>query len=542
MLPELTLKKQTHYKQTKDVPARLILAGLVKTEKFQSEYRAIPHTWLLLFLFFVLLGLLSLPIISLRFMDSREPLSRIYVFSLLVACVSGTALITLFFLDVVWVHNVRDSSDDQLKKTAENIKAVFEDELEKTVNLLRAYDDSDDFEKDFAYVTEGEYFHSSDLSYHHFCAAEANLKCSGYPKEDRWVARKEYPYLCNENNKKAFPYHCDYEQVFWVDPHKKVRITWTTQPEFYLQTSNVSLAHREYVNRIQDPDPKSSLWHTKDGHSFYAQPLHALGSGKHQVVLSMASSRRKQEDSQTGSPHKWVAAIETEFQFLKSAAIPDGAGFDVIEDDSGKVLFHSDENESLWENFFEETDNDPQLKAHVFSRTAGEFQGTYWGKGHSFYSIPLPHVPWSLVVFRNKELFRTINFEALILACALFALYTFISLIVSAAIWLCNKARRRKMSMSWFWPDPDRPYWYYTVIASIFFLVVSYGWGLALLQPMPYCLFFYTSSQLDWLMVSDKRLPKVHPRNIPQTIASSPCLRDYFIPPALFSFANGSIL
>ena len=236
VLPELTLEKQTHYKQTKAVPARLILAGIVKTEKFQSEYRAIPHTWLLLFLFFVLLGLLSLPVIHLWFMDSREPLSPIHVFSLLIACVSGTALITLFFLDVVWFHNVRHSLDEQLRKTAEIIKVAFENKLEKTVNLLRAYDDSDDFEKDFAYVTEGEYFHSSDLSYHHFCAAEANLKCGGYSKEDRWVARKEYPYLCNENNKKAFPHHCDYDSVFWVDPDKNVRITWITKPEFYLQT------------------------------------------------------------------------------------------------------------------------------------------------------------------------------------------------------------------------------------------------------------------------------------------------------------------
>ena len=299
-------------------------------------------------------------------MDSRELLSHIHVLSLLIACVSGTALITLFFLDVVWFHNVRHSLDEQLRKTAEIIKVAFENKLEKTVNLLRAYDDSDDFEKDFAYVTEGEYFHSSDLSYHHFCAAEANLKCGGYSKEDRWVARKEYPYLCNENNKKAFPHHCDYDSVFWVDPDKNVRITWITKPEFYLQTSNVSLAHREYVNRIQDPDPKSSLWHTTSGHPFYAQPLHALGSGKHQVVLSMASSHREQEDSQTRSSPKWVAAIETEFQFLKSVAIPDGTGFDVIEDDSGKVLLHSDENESLWENFFEETDNKPTTQGPCF--------------------------------------------------------------------------------------------------------------------------------------------------------------------------------
>ena len=81
-LPGLTSKEQTNYGQRSDIPARLILAGLVKTEKFQSEYRAIPHTWLLLFLLFVLLGLLGLPIIHLTLMDHREPVRPMTVLSL----------------------------------------------------------------------------------------------------------------------------------------------------------------------------------------------------------------------------------------------------------------------------------------------------------------------------------------------------------------------------------------------------------------------------------------------------------------------------
>lgn len=473
MLPQLTIEKETNYGQT-TAPARLILAGLVKTEKFQSEYRAIPPTWLLLFLFFVLLGLLSLPIIHLGSMDYRERLRSIHVFSLLVACVAGTGLITLLFLDLVWLNNVRDNLNEQLKETADGIKEVFKDELEKTLGLLRAYDQSDDFEDDFNCVTQGKDCPVSYFTYPHACAEESNRKCGWGSKEDkdRWVARKEYPYLCNENNKKAFPYHCDYDHVVWVDPDKKARITWTTKPEYYHETSKVSLAHRDYVNRILDPDPKSALWHTKDGHPFYAQSLHSLGTGKHMVILSMESSLSEQEESskeKSQEPTKWVAAIETKFQFLKSVTIPEDTGFDVIEDEKGRVLFHSDENESLWENFFEETDDDPQLKAHVFSRTDGAFQGTYWGKRYSFYSIPLPHVPWSLVVFRNKELFRTANFEAILLASALFALYIVIFGIVPVAIWLFNKARRRKMSMSWFWPNPDRYDCYYISIGLIFF-------------------------------------------------------------------------
>ena len=479
VLPELTIKKQTHYKQVviatdvgateltlqhykKDDPARLILAGFVKTEKFQSEYRTIPHTWLLFFLLFVLLGLLSLPIIHLGFMDAHERLSRIHVFSLLATCISGTALLTLLFLDVVWLNNVRNNLDKQLEETAKDIKNEFSHELKKNLNLLHAYDRSAAFEDDFRCVTQGENCPVTYLAYPHDCAEEGDRKC-GEGSNGRWVARKEYQYLCNEEHKELLPYNCDYDPVFWVDQKKNARINWSPKRRYYVEAS-VFLAHRDYVKEILKS--KSSLWHTEEGHpAFYAQSLLSLEAGNHTVVFSMESSRPE------GKPKKWVAAIETEFQFLKAGAIPDGTGFAVIEDDGGKVLFHSDDNRSLWENFFEETDDNAQLKAHVFSRTAGKAEGNYWGKGHSFYSMPLPDVPWSVVVFRNKELFRTTNFEALLLAVILFVLYVGISSIVPTAIWLFSKASQRQTFISWLWPDSDRPYCHYATIGFIGFLV-----------------------------------------------------------------------
>ena len=524
VLPGLTLKEQTNYRQKKDAPARLILAGLVKTEKFQSEYRAIPHTSLLLFLLFVLLGLLSLPIIHLGLMDHRERLRLIDVLSLLVTCVIGTALITLFFLDVVWLNNVRHNLDDQLKKTAHSIKDKFKKDLEKNLDMLGTYDRSVTLKRDFTCVTREE---NCPFIYHHACAADDDCTSGGKPNNG-WVARKAYPHLCDENNKKAFPYHCGYKLVFWVDPKKNVRINWTTNSEYFLKAS-VSLAHREYVKRILDSDPKSSLWHTEDGYpAFYAESLHALGTGDHTVVLSMESSRSKQEDPPKEKPKKWVAAIETEFPFLKSAAIPDDTGFAVIEDKGGRVLFHSDDKRSLWENFFEETDNNARLKAHAFSRTEGKSQGRYWGKGHTFYSTPLPGVPWSLVVFRNKELFRTTNFEALLLAGTLFALYTGFSLIVLvivlAVIWLCNKGDLRKMFMSWFWPDSDRLYWYYTVSVLIFFIVGILWLGVSITPDYAvwFVLFLHPLVSLTGLWSLTKDCP-----NVPQKISPEQLRRRY---------------
>ena len=529
VLPGLFPKKQVKYRLTKDVQTRLILAGLVKTEKFHSEYRAISHTWLLVFLSFVLLGLLSLPVIHLGLMDAREPLSPRIMLSILFTCVVGTAMITLLFLDVVWLNNVRHSLDGQLETTATEIKKKFGTELKRTLRLLYELDRSNEFAKDFNWVTGKSGAHACDAK--NACkracpdnaATKQKFKLSDKPcdctsggksKDNRWLARKNL----SKDNKTFGEFH---DLFFWVDPDKRFRITWTTKEDkYYLKTSNVSLAHRDYVKRILDPDPESSLWHAtikdssnKEPHlTFYAEPVRSLQTGKHKVIVSMKSSQPP--ESSEDKKEKWVAAIRTDFQFLKSVAIPHGTGFAVIEDEGGKVLFHSDVNRNLWENFFEETDYDRQLKANVFSRTPGKFEGTYWGKGHAFYSTPLPDVPWSLVVFRNKELFRTTNFEALLLASALFAVYIVILSMGPAVRGLFNKARLGKRDLSWFWPDSGRPYCYYTAIGLIFFLV---GIGLFGLMPMspdstvwlvlPYLLF---SGMLIWMTTKfyDKRAPK----------------------------------
>ena len=501
VLPGLPPPKQTHDKHTNDVQTRLILAGLVETDKFQSEYRAIPHTWLLSLLFFVLLGLLALPIIHLGLMDPREPLGPTTILSILFTCVVGTAMIALLFLDVVWLNNVRHSLDNQLEITATEIKKKFGTRLEDTLVLLSKQDCSEEFEKDFTWVTTSQNNDADACATRDVCQRDCPEDAAGKPgvkfgdnpyddtpshyasggksNKDTWIARTNLDQWNNPCAKDSGKF-CDL--FFWVDSDKRFRITWTTKDTPYLQTSNVFLAHRDYVTRILDPDPKSSLWHVaiplqeqdenenKKRHlPFYAQSLRSLQTGKHKVIVSMESSQHS--ESSDGKREKWVAAIRTDFQFLQSVAIPKGTGFAVIEDEGGKVLFHSDDRRSLWENFFEETDDNPRLKTHIFSRTPGTFEGTYWGKGHAFYSTPLPNVPWSLVVFRNKDLFRTTNFEALLLAGSLFAVYVLILGIIPAVIWLFNKVKLWKVSISWFWPDSGRPYCCHTAIVLIFFLV-----------------------------------------------------------------------
>ena len=105
------------------------------------------------------------------------------------------------------------------------------------------------------------------------------------------------------------------------------------------------------------------------------------------------------------------------------------------------------------ENFFEETDRNEALQALTYSRTADSFEGEYWGKGHQFYVMPFQGLPWSLVVFQDKEILRAHNFQILLFAGFLFFLY-FLMLAVFCGMVIGVAGRQaRKQWRRWIWPN-----------------------------------------------------------------------------------------
>jgi len=460
LLPKFTVG---HEGKAKGSSPRLILAGLVDSEKFQSRAYAIPYTWLLIFIFFVLFGFLSLPIIRLNLMDHRERLTPFNIVSLLLTSLVGTALLTVFCLDAMVFIKTRESLNTNLQKTAQGIKHRFDEELSAILTQLHHYNNSATLKEDFTFIRESPF---------------------------DWTARQQIENPCRGITAESHEGLCypDYDVVFWVNPNNKVKINWTRDAEPYLQGGEVSLAHRDYVKNVLRPE--RPLWRKMiHGHplQFYAQPLISLGTGKRSVVISMPYSPPINQDQQRVTPGQWVSAIEQSFQSFHSLAIPGNTGFAVVEDESGDVVFHSDSNRSLRENFFEETDFNAQLQAYVFSRTAGEVKGEYLGIGHVFYTLPLNDVPWTIIVFRSKELFRTANFEALLLASTLFAVYAVVFYIL-AGWWLSHRLRHEKAP--WFWPDYHHSSWYIVLmLLNLIHLLAGIGLFRYVVPPSYFLLF-----------------------------------------------------
>ena len=401
------------------------LCGLISTDSFRHDYLAIPFTYLLLFVFVMITVLLGLPLLSLALMDTRERLTRFSVFSLILTAFLWATTLTFFILDASIVRAIKARISEQLQTTAHAFHEGFQIELDRILWQLNYYDNKITDLKDFKEI-------------------------NGLVEIDAsWVARTEIPDPCQRSSKEppspwCFPH---YSIMFWADEQGDLRVNWTPGEHYIYGTH--SLRQRDYVSVIQERT--RPLMKRQVGEAtipFYVQPIITLESSERTIVIS-----KPHEPVQPGVT-PWVAAIQPDMlSILKTPALPSGTGYAVIHNEDGIVLFHSEAKRSFRENFFEETDRNEALQALTYSRTADSFEGEYWGKGHQFYVMPFQDLPWSLVVFQDKEILRAHNFEILLLAGFLFFMY-FLILAVFCGILIGVAGRQaRKQWRRWIWPN-----------------------------------------------------------------------------------------
>lgn len=426
-------------------PTPWILCGLLPTSAFRDQYLAVPFTILLLFIFLLVSALLILPLLSLVLMSPRERLSRFSVGTLLVTNILGAGVGTFFVLDLSFYRQTTSFLNERLQTIAESTHEAFQLQLDRLVWQLTTFDRKIEELQDLKRLSN-----SNDSK--------------------AWLARVALPDPCVKNQEDTsqlcFP---DYSVAFWVDEEGLLRETWSPGQRPYVQGVH-DLSHREYVSSLQDSRlPLHRRRIDNQWIEFYVQPLITLENSERSFVVSMPHGASRE---QTDTEQTWVAAIQTEeLGLLKSAVVPPGSGLAVIDNQTGQVLFHSDAHRMLRENFLEETDGNPELAALIHARAAGGFEGKYWGTGHHFYAKPIDELPWTLVVFRSKEMFRTVNFEILVFSSCLFTLYILGLLLWLKVLSVAYRSDAHGQTVRWLWPRQSACQAYNRL--SLFHIVVS---------------------------------------------------------------------
>jgi len=203
-------------------------------------------------------------------------------------------------------------------------------------------------------------------------------------------------------------------------------------------------------------------------------PYDGVSHGKHFIVPSRTGTNIAYGDfnvpfyKPTYKPNienkEKVLSFGVTMWSLLTPVLPNNMKFAVISNQTGQVLYHSNEAKSLLENFFQETENNAYLSAFIRlsasslgvvelgSGTSVRFEGVYRGQNTDFFVARLhADIPWSLIVFKNKE-------EAQSLAATYFSTVVLISLAVGLCVISMSSLLRlwAPDMFRWVWPKTRR--------------------------------------------------------------------------------------
>ncbi len=461
-----------------------ILGGLVPSRTFRAHAMEIPTPILLpsVFAFFALT--FSLPLLKLWAMGPKDRLTIIDVVSLMFFSLMGTALLTFGLADLYAYFSAEKKLDVQLEVVSKHIKSGFVHELQLILNELDHQDEnyasayeicSEDKGSEIVRPDFLKYFWTNSNPILASCLdGKENSALEGFNEIPAANETKEPREVNDGNNSNLeYPY---FNGLFWITLGGKVSNYFTIAKT---GVNSPNLKERPYVQRVLE----NRLYDLNSGHqetpnpSFFIQPIYSWTSGKNEVIVSIASKANEAGNSKEGQDHVAVAAMEGKLLSLMYPVVPPGFGYAIIEE-NGKVLFHSDIKKNLRENLFNETNQNRRLHSLVLARNTAFADVRYAGNDSQFYIAPLGDegltLPWTLIVYRDKNLLRTANGVALFIATVLFALYA--TVILGGVLFAFLIVGDLKSGQAaWMWPKKEY-HKRYTVIASInSFLVLSFG-------------------------------------------------------------------
>ena len=222
---------------------------------------------------------------------------------------------------------------------------------------------------------------------------------------------------------------------------------------------NLALADREYFQALK----QGQAWVTEGSAArtqFVAQRLFNRGDASKALQIAVPLC----DPAEVSDESRFCGIITGDLRMhgLIAAVAPPLLKFAVIDTATGTVLFHSNDRRGLAENFFRESGRDASLLAAIRSRHGHDFSGQYLGDPHHFFYLPVPDVPWGVVVFYADKDLGDLPFRAGTAALATFAgLFLTTLILLTGACWLIrihqpNAPGLRELSRR-LWPRVPLP-------------------------------------------------------------------------------------
>lgn len=369
------------------VPMNWTIVGFVDAHRFGAESRSISHYKISLFLFIVLLILIALPLIKLKFISPLEEITKLDLVTSIFALIFGAGIITFLLITVYSNKNDERHLDNILVQMNNTVKNHLHNELDALYKQVHHI--SRDFGKNNNKLFNDVLSDPNTKGIVTSCMTDKRV----------WT----FP-------KNEFPY---FTQIAWLDPQTGRQLL-KIDPDI-TTTPLVDVSSRDYYRKIKNKEGWSRTFLANCevcGDSietqYYIQPIISLTTGERTEVISFNDLHLN-----------YIQAVSHNFMSLRDVVMPTSFGFCIV-DKNGKVLFHSDDDKSLREDFLHETDNNPLLASALFSRTNAKITLSYQGQDHRLFVSPIENTDWQLITFVALSNVHSAELSAAVLSFILF--------------------------------------------------------------------------------------------------------------------------
>jgi hypothetical protein len=398
-----------------------MLAGLVPQSQITAAAYAFPFSAVQSVTALLLLTVFSVPFIKLLLIGELQRITAPDVLLVGVCALMGASFVTLFAMDRYAATSLADTLDAQLQTLSSNIRVNAKMESDLALSQLKAL----------------------EATYQERRTKEA---------KGRGVVPNTTATTCEGGTRDIYGLSSAFDTFVLIDVTGCQRVKWSSGS---LVTPLISVKSREYFTHWLENEPADRP---------FVEPIRSATTGTLEAVLSMPAA----------TPGLQVAALTIPMRSLLNPVLINGFGFAVIAED-GRVLFHSDPEHNVSENFFAETDQSRRLRALVAAKHSELLNLNYWGDGHRAFvtSMGSEGFPWSLVTFYDRQILDTVNVEWFISAVAFTLIYCSAFALVGVGTLLLRPTYRAP----WLWPDPTQSPAYLRLFSS--YLLFGTAWAAA---------------------------------------------------------------
>jgi len=406
-------------------PEMLYLLGLQSRSAFMSEKLAVSNSIVLIFTLLLIAFIALIPLLKVRLVSSQQGFNRGDVKVIPLALAIFAVLVSLSWFQLSFYQGLKISLDQVAQAAFKEIQSSFQQELTAWKSIAEAQLDRWKQDK-----TAGEALMKISES-------QQSLLEGVYLIDRNRLMVDGFGALAHPRQYRPGPYS--------ISTRDYVQQAKNCSGWLWFEASEASsCTERFYVERLRNKlDMRLNTW-------VGVPRFHNRFQYNQDSTHPDQSTNNTQNDT-SSSPDQNLLIFGGQLKTFYNSVMPKDYRFLVFDNQSGEVLYHSDEWLSKIDNIFADTDNDAHLNnlVKIGSAEPVMLDTRYKGKDTIFQVGAIANnLPWTLVVMYDKNPYRLLNLLSAFSSWSMSFLYV----LILYAIWRCSpqKLQLRLHQVLWF--------------------------------------------------------------------------------------------